>query len=103
MGKTKELIGTVISDKMQKTIIVRIMRLAKHAKYSRVVKRYAKFKVHDEKNAAKIGDVVKIQETRPLSKDKRFRLLGVVKKSAEHPQIKEEAVEKIGKKEKVSQ
>ena len=102
MGKNKELIGTVISDKMKKTVIVRIMRLAKHAKYGRVIKQYAKFKVHDEKNAAKIGDLVKIRETRPLSKDKRFRLVGIVKKSAVgHLEIKAEAVEKIEKKVKV--
>ena len=86
MGRRKEFTGTVISDKMQKTIIVRIMRLAKHAKYSRIVRRYSKFKVHDEKGAAKAGDIVRIQETRPLSKDKRFRLVEVMKK-AQIPQI----------------
>lgn len=86
MGKRKEFSGTVISDKMQKTIIVRIMRLAKHVKYGRIVKRYSKFKVHDEKSIAKVGDIVRIQETRPLSKDKHFRLVEVTKK-AQIPQI----------------
>ena len=81
MGKRKEFIGTVISDKMQKTIIVRITQMKKHLKYGRIIKRYNKFKVHDEKNTAKVGDIVRIQETRPLSKDKRFRLIEVVKKS----------------------
>jgi small subunit ribosomal protein S17 len=80
MGKRKEFIGTVISDKMAKTVIVRIMRLAKHSKYGRIIKRYNKFKVHDEKNTAKIGDIVRIQETRPMSKDKRFRLIEVLGK-----------------------
>lgn len=91
MGKRKEFIGTVISDKMQKTCIVRIMRLTKHPKYSRIIKKYNKFKVHDEKKIAKIGDIVRIRETRPLSKDKRFRLVEVIKKSElPHLEIKEE-------------
>lgn len=81
MGKRKEFKGIVISDKMQKTIIVRIMHLKKHPKYGRIIRKYNKFKVHDEKNIAKIGDIVRIQETRPLSKDKRFRLIEVIKKS----------------------
>lgn len=80
MANHKELIGTVTSDKMKKTIIVRILYKAKHAIYSRVVKRYNKFKVHDEKNSAKIGDVVQIVETRPLSKEKNFRLVKIIKK-----------------------
>jgi len=81
MGKQKEYTGTVISDKMQKTIIVKIMHLTKHAKYGRVIKRYAKFKTHDEKSVAKVGDTVRIRETRPLSKDKHFRLIEIVKKA----------------------
>ncbi len=91
MGKTNVLSGTVISDKMHKTIIVRVVHMAKHPKYGRIQKRYNKFKVHDENNSAKIGDLVKIQETRPLSKEKRFRLLGVIKKSQlPRVEIKEE-------------
>lgn len=86
MAKAKELIGTVISDKMQKTIIVRIMHRAKHPVYNRITKRYNKFKVHDEKGLAKTGDLVKIVSTRPISKDKNFRLVAVVKKQA-LPQI----------------
>jgi small subunit ribosomal protein S17 len=86
MGKRKEYIGTVISDKMQKTRIVRIMRLAKHPKYKRILKKYNKFKAHDEKNAAKIGDLVRIREARPLSKEKRFRIIEIIKKS-KVPQI----------------
>jgi len=91
MGKRKEFIGTVISDKMQKTVIVRTMRLSKHPKYSKIIKRYNKFKAHDEKNVAKIGDTVRIEETRPLSKDKRFRVVSILKKaSVAHLDLKEE-------------
>ncbi|MGD0335877.1 MAG: 30S ribosomal protein S17 [Candidatus Omnitrophota bacterium] len=90
MGKKKEFVGQVISDKMLKTVIVRVTHLAKHPKYSRIMKRYNKFKVHDEKGVAKIGDTVRIQETRPISKDKRFRLIAVVKKAATHIELKED-------------
>ena len=90
MGKRKEFIGEVISDKMQKTIIVRVTRMSKHPKYSRIIKGYNKFKAHDEKNTAKTGDVVRIQETRPLSKEKHFRLIEVIKKAeTPHIEIKE--------------
>ena len=71
--------GRVISDKMQKTIIVKVMRMAKHYRYSRIIKKYNKFKVHDENNKAKIGNLVKIKETRPLSKDKRWRLVEILR------------------------
>lgn len=90
MGKRKEFLGVVISDKMQKTIIVRVTRMSKHPKYGRIVKKYNKFKVHDEKNTAKTGDAVRIQETRPLSKDKFFRLIEVTKKAVTpHSTLKE--------------
>jgi len=81
MGKQKEFIGTVTSDKMQKTVVVQIMQQRKHPKYGRLIKKYASFKAHDEKNTAKTGDTVRIQETRPLSKDKHFRILEIIKKS----------------------
>ena len=81
MGKQKEFIGTVTSDKMQKTVVVRIMQQRKHPMYGRLIKKYASFKAHDEKNTAKTGDTVRIQETRPLSKDKHFRILEIIKKS----------------------
>jgi small subunit ribosomal protein S17 len=90
MGKRKEFVGTVISDKMQKTVIVRTAHLAKHPKYKRIIRRFNKFKAHDEKGVAKLGDVVRIQETRPLSKDKRFRLIEVIKRAATHADIKED-------------
>lgn len=82
MGRRKEFTGTVTSNRMQKTITVRIIRLSKDPKYNRVVKRYNSFKAHDEQNAAKLGDTVRIQETRPISKQKRFRLIEIVKKAA---------------------
>ncbi len=90
MGKHKEFIGVVTSDKMKKTIVVKIMRMAKHPKYGRVIKTYNSFKAHDEKNEAKIGDTVKIIETRPLSKDKRFRLGQILKKAPKVYELKDE-------------
>ncbi|MBL7129909.1 MAG: 30S ribosomal protein S17 [Candidatus Omnitrophica bacterium] len=78
-GKRKKQTGVVISDKMQKTIIVRVGRLSKHYKYSKIIKKFNKFKVHDEKDEAKIGDKVLIAETKPISKDKRWRLVEIVK------------------------
>jgi len=86
MGKRKGFTGTVISDKMHKTIIVRITHMSKHPKYGKIIKSHNTFKVHDEKNTAKIGDMVRIEETRPLSKDKRFRLIEVMKK-AQAPRV----------------
>ena len=91
MGKRKEFTGIVLSDKMDKTIVVRVARLSKHPKYGRVNKMTNTFKVHDEKEAANVGDVVRIQESRPLSKDKYFRLREVVQKAkSPHLEIKEE-------------
>lgn len=81
MGKRKEFTGKVISDKMQKTVIVRVMRMSRHPKYNRIIKKYNKFKAHDEKSAAKAGDTVRIQETRPLSRDKHFRIIEILKKA----------------------
>ncbi|HKO22753.1 MAG TPA: 30S ribosomal protein S17 [Candidatus Eisenbacteria bacterium] len=72
--------GTVVSDKMQKTVVVSIERLVKHATYGKYVRRRNKFKVHDEKNEAKVGDIVRFMETRPVSKDKRWRLLDFVQR-----------------------
>jgi len=86
MGKQKEFIGVVISDKMQKTVVVKTMHLTRHAKYSKTVKLHNKFKAHDEKGIAKLGDTVSIVETRPLSKDKRFIVKQVISK-AENMQV----------------
>jgi len=87
MGKRKDFTGTVLSDKMQKTVVVRVMQMSKHAKYSRVAKTFNKFKAHDEKGIAKIGDTVRIEETRPLSKDKHFRVVEVIKKASDSAKI----------------
>ncbi len=78
-SKRKIKIGTVLSNKMQKTIVVKVDRLLQHKKYGRVVRTATKFKVHDEQNQAKIGDKVRIMETRPLSKEKRWRLVEIIK------------------------
>ena len=73
--------GVVVSDKMEKTIVVAIADHVAHPLYKKIIKRTVKFKAHDEKNEAGIGDRVTIMETRPLSKDKRWRLLSIVEKA----------------------
>jgi small subunit ribosomal protein S17 len=80
-GKRKERLGEVISNKMAKTIVVQVERRFAHPRYKKVVTGYTKFYAHDEKNEAKVGDRVRIEETRPLSKMKRWRLVEVVEKS----------------------
>jgi small subunit ribosomal protein S17 len=77
----KEQIGKVVSDKMDKTIVVAVETYKKHELYHKRIKYTKKFKAHDETNEAKIGDTVRIMETRPLSKDKRWRLIEVVEKA----------------------
>ncbi len=79
----KEQIGYVVSDKMNKTIVVRVDRRVRHPKFEKVLTLASRFYAHDEKNAAKVGDRVRIQETRPLSRLKRWRLVEVIKKGAE--------------------
>ncbi len=77
-GRQIEVVGEVVSDKMQKTITVQIYRLIRHKKYGKFMRRSSVFKAHDEKNVAKIGDIVRIVHTRPLSKTKRWALKEVV-------------------------
>ena len=79
----KERIGEVISNKMAKTIVVRVQRRFPHPRFKKVVTGYKKFYAHDEKCEAKVGDRVRIEETRPLSKTKRWRLVQVVEKATE--------------------
>ena len=79
-GKRKERVGRVISDKMEKTITVEVDRIIHHPIYDKPIRTHTKFKAHDEKRAAKAGDIVRIEETRPLSKTKRWRLVEVLKK-----------------------
>src|SRR5262245_62069703 len=81
-GNRKERVGEVISNKMAKTIIVRVERRFAHPRFKKVVTGYKKFYAHDEKSEAKVGDRVRIEETRPLSKTKRWRLVAVVEKSS---------------------
>ena len=78
--KRKMRIGVVVSDKMAKTITVRVERASHHPVYDKLIRSATKFKVHDEKSEAKVGDQVRIVETRPLSKTKRWRLVEVIKK-----------------------
>jgi small subunit ribosomal protein S17 len=80
-GNRKERIGEVISNKMAKTIVVRVERRFPHPKFKKVITGYKKFYAHDEKAEAKVGDRVRIEETRPLSKTKRWRLVAVVERS----------------------
>ncbi len=80
-GHRKTFVGQVVSDKMQKTVVVVVERLVRHPRYDKMVKRRSKFKAHDEGNQCRVGDVVSIMETRPLSKDKRWRVVEVLKKA----------------------
>ncbi len=82
-GNRKERIGEVLSNKMAKTIVVQVERRFPHPKFRKVVTEYKKFYAHDEKGEAKPGDKVRIEETRPLSKTKRWRLVEVVEKATE--------------------
>ena len=80
-NRRKFLEGIVISDKMQKTRVVQVKWATKHAKYDKILQKGSRYKAHDEKNASKNGDVVRIMETRPISKDKRWVILEVVHSS----------------------
>lgn len=77
----KVRIGKVVSDKMEKTIVVAVVDNVKHPLYGKIVKRTYKLKAHDENNECNIGDRVKVMETRPLSKDKRWRLVEIIEKA----------------------
>ena len=77
----KVMIGKVVSDKMDKTVVVAVETSVKHKVYNKIVKRTYKLKAHDEANECKIGDIVKLMETRPLSKDKRWRVVEVMEKA----------------------
>ena len=82
--KRKTKVGRVVSDKMDKTIVVSVERLARHRLYKRVIRLTTKFKAHDETNDAHIGDTVQIEESRPLSATKRWRLVSVLARAGEH-------------------
>ena len=80
-GRRKTRVGRVVSDKMAKTVVVEIIRLVRHPVVGRYVRRRSKFKVHDEGNVCRVGDVIRFMETRPLSKDKRWRFLEFVERA----------------------
>lgn len=81
LQRRKELVGTVVSNKMQKTIVVETERRVRHGLYQKYVTKSQKFKAHDEKNEAKMGDIVTIIESRPLSRDKRWALQKIVRRA----------------------
>jgi small subunit ribosomal protein S17 len=83
-GKRKTKVGRVVSDRMDKTIVVSVERLARHRLYKRVIRLTTKFKAHDELNEARIGDTVLIEESRPLSATKRWRLVSVEQRAGDH-------------------
>jgi small subunit ribosomal protein S17 len=86
-GHRKERIGEVISNQMAKTIVVRVERRYPHTRFNKIITSYKKFYVHDEKSEAKVGDRVRIQETRPLSKIKRWRLVEIVVRNTEPARV----------------
>lgn len=79
-GMRKEQIGKVVSNKMDKTVVVAIETLVRHPLYGKIVKRTKKFKAHDEENACRVGDKVKVMETRPLSKEKCWRVIEILER-----------------------
>ncbi len=83
-GKRKTKVGRVVSDKMDKTIVVSVERLTRHRLYKRVIKLTTRFKAHDEANDARVGDTVRIEESRPLSATKRWRLVEIVQRAGDH-------------------
>jgi small subunit ribosomal protein S17 len=91
-GRRKVLIGEVVSTKMAKTIVVEVQRQKAHPFYKRVVKRSNRFYAHDEDGTAKLGDVVKIEETRPLSKLKRWQLKDIVRRAAQVALVEDQPI-----------
>ena len=80
-NRRKTMVGMVVSDKMDKTVVVAIVDNVKHPLYKKIVKRTVRLKAHDENNACKVGDRVEVMETRPLSKDKRWRVVEIIEKA----------------------
>ncbi len=83
LKKRKTYIGQVVSDTMDKTVVLSVTRRIAHAKYNKTINRTTRFKVHDEKNECKVGDVVRFIETRPLSKEKRWKVLEIIEKASQ--------------------
>ena len=86
-AERKVRFGRVVSNKMQKTIVVQVIRQVRHPKYSRIIDQVSRFKAHDEGNKAGMGDWVKIAETRPISRDKRWRLVEIITKASDTPAL----------------
>lgn len=89
-NRRRTLVGEVVSDKMNKTRVVQVRWATKHPTYNKIMRRAAKYKAHDEKNSAKMGDTVRIMETRPLSKEKRWVVIEIVKHSHQVAELKAE-------------
>lgn len=79
ISEKKRLVGSVVSDKMDKTVVVRVERLVRHPRYGKVLRRVKKYKAHDEGNVCRVGDVVRIVESRPLSREKRWAVEEILK------------------------
>ncbi len=96
-GKRKTKVGRVVSDKMDKTIVVSVERMTRHPLYKRVIRLTNKFKAHDEANEARVGDTVEIEESRPLSATKRWRLVRVISRAGEEaagsPVVEDESID----------
>jgi small subunit ribosomal protein S17 len=86
LQKRREIVGTVVSDRMQKTIVVKVDRRVRHTLYAKYVTRSRRFKAHDEKNDAKVGDLVQLVESRPLSREKRWVLQSILRRSGQAPE-----------------
>jgi small subunit ribosomal protein S17 len=86
-GKRRSKVGRVVSDKMDKTVVVSVERLRRHPIYKRVVRLSSKFKAHDEGNSAHVGDTVRIEESRPISRDKRWRVTEVVARGTQEEMV----------------
>ena len=94
-GKRKTKVGRVVSDKMDKTIVVSVERMTRHPLYKRVIRQTSKFKAHDEENEARVGDTVLIEESRPLSATKRWRLVEVVARAGDNSPVGELVDEEV--------
>src|SRR3954462_12091463 len=87
LQKRRGVVGTVVSDKMQKTIVVKVDRQVRHGLYQKYIEKTRRYKAHDEKNDAKVGDRVTLVESRPLSREKRWVLQSIVRRSGQAPEI----------------
>ena len=92
-AQRKTRVGRVTSNRMTKTIVVAVERMTRHPHYPRTIKQVTSFKVHDERNEAKIGDLIEMMETRPLSREKRWRLVRIVEHASTAPPVPEEPSE----------